>query len=356
MRVILHIGTEKTGTTSIQAALNADRRALKAKGILYPSLLGSTNHSELYVLSGAALPGDDVLLWEETRTGLSGRKYVAACTESFLSEVSEGRYHTLVLSCEFFHSRVASSEMVLDAIESLCGYIPSVRVLVYLRRQDELAVSAFSTRIKMGDVGRIFDLPIYSRNENYLNYRKLIELYQCCFGRDSVSPRIYDRTRLIGGDVVRDFYSAAALGISPSVVHQKNVSLSDTEARFLLRFNSIFPLTVDGEFNAMRGPIVDVIAGKFPGLPLLPARRDAERFLSQFIESNEWVRKEFFDDSSFPPTLFNDSMTMYPESAERELNDRDLLKVIELIWVHSRKESIWHSAQLESLRSRSRDS
>lgn len=37
-KVILHVGTHKTGTTSIQAALAASRPALQAAGILYPDV------------------------------------------------------------------------------------------------------------------------------------------------------------------------------------------------------------------------------------------------------------------------------------------------------------------------------
>lgn len=37
-KVVLHIGTEKTGTTSIQHFMSQNRQALLAKGIVYPNL------------------------------------------------------------------------------------------------------------------------------------------------------------------------------------------------------------------------------------------------------------------------------------------------------------------------------
>lgn len=50
MRCILHIGCEKTGTTSLQQFLGSNRAALLAQGILHPESLrrpGRFNHSSL---------------------------------------------------------------------------------------------------------------------------------------------------------------------------------------------------------------------------------------------------------------------------------------------------------------------
>ena len=49
MRLILHIGSDKTGTTSIQKALSLSRNYLAQKGVLYPQLENSDNHNLLAV-------------------------------------------------------------------------------------------------------------------------------------------------------------------------------------------------------------------------------------------------------------------------------------------------------------------
>ncbi|QYX56870.1 hypothetical protein K1T73_00155 [Roseovarius sp. SCSIO 43702] len=43
-RLVLHIGTHKTGTTTVQNALHANREALAAHGVLYPDLSPHTGH------------------------------------------------------------------------------------------------------------------------------------------------------------------------------------------------------------------------------------------------------------------------------------------------------------------------
>ncbi len=47
--LILHIGTSKTGSTSIQKVLARQRRALRTQGIVYPRSPGSERHELLAV-------------------------------------------------------------------------------------------------------------------------------------------------------------------------------------------------------------------------------------------------------------------------------------------------------------------
>lgn len=49
MRILLHIGSEKTGSTSLQASFTKFRRQLANAGILYPSLPPLASHSILAV-------------------------------------------------------------------------------------------------------------------------------------------------------------------------------------------------------------------------------------------------------------------------------------------------------------------
>jgi len=50
-KIILHIGTEKTGTTSIQEFLNLNRVALRDKGFLAPNS-GGERHQSNFALIG----------------------------------------------------------------------------------------------------------------------------------------------------------------------------------------------------------------------------------------------------------------------------------------------------------------
>lgn len=45
-QVFLHIGAHKTGTTTLQAELAANRHALKKSGLIYPDFNGADSHHQ----------------------------------------------------------------------------------------------------------------------------------------------------------------------------------------------------------------------------------------------------------------------------------------------------------------------
>ncbi|MFN3867408.1 MAG: hypothetical protein ACK4MD_11960, partial [Demequina sp.] len=47
MKLVLHIGTPKTGTTTLQRWFAGNRAAVLAQGVWYPETLGAENHRKL---------------------------------------------------------------------------------------------------------------------------------------------------------------------------------------------------------------------------------------------------------------------------------------------------------------------
>lgn len=122
MRLLIHAGVHRTGSTSIQRLLAANRPALAARGIVYP---GDGPHHQ-------ALAG-------ELRRGNFERHPVLA-TLAAAREVA-GEAGTVVLSGEDFSSlkRLGWLPPLLDHAE--------LRVLFYLRRQDHWLMSWYSQHV-----------------------------------------------------------------------------------------------------------------------------------------------------------------------------------------------------------------
>lgn len=179
-RFVLHIGTHKTGTSAIQAALYTDRERLAACGILYPETgrpekrTGAhTGHHELAWCLTGKLGYTDFSLWRD-----------------LLAEVRAKDPRVAVLSSEYF--------WLLDTanIERIAGHLEcySVSILLYLRNQFTFMVSLHGQGIKSGNVSQPFSQFIADRLW-YCEYAKIIERWSSVFGNDSIIIRLYDREK-----------------------------------------------------------------------------------------------------------------------------------------------------------------
>lgn len=331
MDLILHIGTEKTGSTSIQRALANCRDDLRDKGILYPRLFGSENHMEVAVAAMGPRPHDPLQLHELTRRGMDLPTYQARLQEQLAQEIRESGAKTLLISNEHCHGRLDTPMAVQNLAKLLGAPFGRVKVIVYMRRQDRMAVSMHSTRLREGDLGQI--LPHFKTPPHYYSMYSIMSLYADLFGDAAIIPRLYERERLIGGDVVPDFFATAGFDIEPPAVPQANRSLSRQQARFLTMFNAQFPLIVDGKLNPDRGPVMAAIHHVLPGPQAKPSRAAAEAFQEQFDEVNRRARDRFMPDLD-RPSLFDTDFEDYPETGdtERPLTEEELMAFVTAIW------------------------
>ena len=311
MRIIIHIGTEKTGTTSIQQALSIDRSLLAGRGILYPKLFGSENHMEVAVAAMEARADDELQMIELKRQNCSHADYVNKLRAQLRDEVESGDYSTLLISNEHCHSRLTLHENIEMLRNIFEAFATSFDIVVYLRRQDRLALSYHSTRLKLGGLEDIFPVNDGGSLPLYFNFNDLLERYAHGFGAENITARIYERSLLLNENVVDDFYYSAALGGSPSVRPHANEALSGKQALFLEWFNRKFPLVLDGKINSARGDIFSVISNVGLGDPFLPSRGSAQTFYSRFHEENRKVRDKYFSNFS-RKTLFDESFDEYP--------------------------------------------
>lgn len=145
MRLILHIGTHKTGTSALQECLRRNKRTLADKGIYYVHLARSTHCNGLARL-----------------VAKKRRAEVTAFLERHIDKARMISADTLIISAEsfyamtmFFHkfngreNNYWNSES--EAIELLHSALPSdmrTRLVVFFRRQDYFLESIYQQVIK----------------------------------------------------------------------------------------------------------------------------------------------------------------------------------------------------------------
>ncbi len=242
MRVTLHIGAEKTGTTTIQRFLKNNAARLREKGVLVPScgyLLDSVSHDKLPIYGRRDDRPDDL------RLRLGGEpigRFRAAFSRDLLGECRASHCGSLVLSSEHCSSRLLFADEI-ERLRDLLAPIGTVAVLLYLRRQDEMWVSYYSTAVKTRSTEPI-GLPTADAKREFLDYDALCTRWAKAFGAEALRVRVFDRREFKGGDLIDDFIAAAGLGIDPSGLERppaQNRGLDPRMLEFLRRFNRHLP-------------------------------------------------------------------------------------------------------------------
>lgn len=328
VKLILHIGTEKTGTTTLQAFLEVNREALARQGFVYLKTPGLSNSRKLVM----CCMDDDQVDEEIELAGIIDPDVRERWRKDFLRDLKEecstlNPGQTAIISSEHFHSRLTTESGIerLHRLLSDMGFMP--QIVVYLRRQDELAASLYNTLIRNGySQSKIF--PETTNLDPYFNYESLLNKWSSVFGKENLFPFIYKKNCIYHGGIVSNFSSFVKIDITEmTVLLNQNVRMSACALEVLRTFNCLVPLEQSSRFiNDVRGRLYQGLSNAFPGEARLPVYNEAVSFYRMFDTSNQVVSKEWFDGDQ----LFDDDFSKYPES-EISCEDFDpnlLLKII----------------------------
>jgi len=178
--VYLHIGTHKTGTTSIQRFLARADDALDRQGILYPETgRPETSCSDQY--------GHHKLYWSMVgKRGISGDQVWSELKE----EVAQHPEHSIVLSAEGFS--VIKERKVRQVLEYI--NVRPLHVVVYIRHPVQLLKSAYKQRIKSGTYRNTF-VRFVRQMSHLCDYLGLVSRWEQSDGVESVNIRIFDKVK-----------------------------------------------------------------------------------------------------------------------------------------------------------------
>jgi hypothetical protein len=246
--VVLHIGTEKTGSTSLQHFLRQRSEVLRRCG-LWPARCAGLETSRL--LATVCLPAADredehlLSLTDGSSAARSAlrRRLLADLREELAAIPPTGR---LVFSSEHLHARLRHSEDVqrLQRLLTEAG-AGSVQVVVYLREPVALAESLYSTWIRSGRTDRGLPTDPADGNIRYLcDHPATLARWRRVFGDGAVQARLFDPQALVGGRVESDFL--AVLGCQPgaalaAAAPRVNPSLAPWGLELLRRWNALVP-------------------------------------------------------------------------------------------------------------------
>ena len=230
-KLVLHIGTQKTGTSVVQEFLSRNRAELSEQNVNYtlwgrgPS--GSPAEHAQHALAHFWAKG-----WLSDR--LDPYK-VSKTWESFLDSFAAKDDQVFVVSSEHFYKACIVDPDVPHRMAEALGE-HEVEVVVYFRRPDSFALSNWAHSIKTIPTFRasFSDYVTQDAIARLLNYSDNLALWQDAFGAGRTRVRLYDRKHFPDGNVVNDFLSLIGVERTPGMqnVVDSNLSLSNFSLDF----------------------------------------------------------------------------------------------------------------------------
>lgn len=204
MRILLHMGQGKTGTTALQQALHGARARLAQAGVFYPAFGGTefTHHLLLALVEDPARLPAAYLAARGGAEAVVDRAWQA--WNRTCARVRADRPAVLVLSSEFLIQHTGG-----PAKRRLCGLLSElsddISPILYIRHP----VEHFRSRLQ--EWLKVENRPLPPLREAL---RDAISDTETAFGRPVVL-RPFDRSVLAGGDIAADFAASFLCGHAP---------------------------------------------------------------------------------------------------------------------------------------------
>ncbi len=205
----IHIGTHKTGSTSLQRWLSEHRALLEGQGFgLYEGMHIKDNHIELYL--AAMRPERDSFGKQSLRNVVFDADYSAAVSERVRGFVRECGQENLVFTTEGL-----SLLRHPDELETLRGFFDGVcggiNVVLYLRNKADYLESYRRQLLKVPGRKKsdTYWSALYVEDDTWLtDYDQLIAAYENAFGAGSVKVIDYDGEMGRRGNIIPSFAEA----------------------------------------------------------------------------------------------------------------------------------------------------
>lgn len=296
----IHIGTSKTGTTTIQTYCGINREQLKSKGVLFPimpyhydRITENRNGHFLY----ATIYENGVRNKEKEKQVLKQElDYIVDCFKD---------YDNVLLSEESIWWATATRR------KGLWKYLQEhsqqnnyqVKIIVYLRRQDQFMMSRYNQIIKTDTGGGTQRFYEYFKDMNgkykcVMNYRQRLDYMAKFFPKENIVVKRFDRSYFYNGDLNADF------------LHILGVEIDDTFAE-LPKDENLGISVQSGELKRVLNRLGTMTFAENQKLlqmlneceVLLPKREVSimttehiEKFMKKFIDDNESIVVDYIGD------------------------------------------------------------
>ncbi|MEP5198739.1 MAG: hypothetical protein ABJQ66_04925 [Paracoccaceae bacterium] len=293
MKLILHIGGAKCGSSAIQRynATHRDRLASQYVCLVPDTTLGMEG----------PFTGEQIFFFEQMRKDKeNGVKIVASRMGQLKRYMQQHGLQTLIVSAE--------NLINLGGCEKLFASVASefdVEIVLYVRRQDQYFVSAWQQ----------WHLKTYASPQAYVdarlgidaNWTNMLRPWEEQFTSAKFNVRIFQRNRLIEQDVVADFYATSGLGglLEGTQSLVANKSFSEHLGDMACRVQDVFDSPHDNAFYEVMADAIGAQAFKKSSGSHIYTLQEREDILDAYADCNEQLRQKYFPDIAADIPLFD---------------------------------------------------
>lgn len=351
----LHIGTPKTGTTSIQHFCRHNEKVLASKGVCYPLF------DFKYPSSGNTRNG----LFLQNAYYNENKERDESVEQSYFEQGSKKLkelfevYDNIVLSDEgiwqtaFVRKRGKNTIPRIKQMAEEGNY--QVKVIVYLRSQEEYAVSWWNQLIKhsrttANKVSWAYykkHISMYVGLDYYANLMQLAD----AFGQDNIIVRRFDKEYFKNGRLLDDFLAIIGLDYTDEfevITEEQNTRFSDNACEVKRAINKIPTVTQKDRlyFEDLLHEVSVPSMQRYSSYMM--SDEEIEQFMKKYEEGNKKVAEMFLKDGQ---PLFRDKQKKH---TKWERNNRffmfDLIQFIALAFMNVNKRLDEQEEQISKLK------
>lgn len=281
--LIVHIGANKTGSSAIQRFLSMNSLALREEGIVIPN-----NEFQLTDnVQGHHVFGFQKLL----QSPIEGQKQLEEAIEVADAAYPDAR--AILMSAENLTANPAAPSLFENLVERY-----DTRVVIYIRRQDEYILSSWQQW--NGKVSADFWAWLVNVVGILGDWRAYLENWESVVPREKITVRVFERPKLVGGDVIADFHSMLETTRPFEDFRYPertvNPSFSDAIVDLVKGNELIFQNPHDNDFYNF---VVKMTGDKYTKTgrqsPISFPQRQA--ILKRYREQNDWVKQGYFSEA-----------------------------------------------------------
>ena len=248
-RLIIHAGTHKTGTTTLQCFLDSNKRALRKGGILYPTsgrpkgLIKTGHHLLAWSLVDTRYVSN--MLLDKNNEGLNRENWM-----NLRKEIDEWTGHTTLISSEDFEYISLSNA---DFIRNLFSD-HKIHVIMYFRKPTNYLKSLYAEFVRSGMFyGNIIEFIDYSIN--FFQYYNKANTWLDA-GIDCVDVRHFDHIVKSETGLINDFVQLITPSLHVHETDQKNSS-PPINYRLLARINQLTHFLSENKRRSINNSLIN---------------------------------------------------------------------------------------------------